>query len=169
MPTLAPQERLQPALLDRLVDDTPEKSQERREDRLITSRLLREAVLRDLEWLLNAAAHSEEQLDPDEYPLVAKSVINFGLPPLSGETASTLDPIELERRIRTAIANFEPRILPGSLKVQALLTDSTLDQHNLVQIQIAGRLWAEPVPLEILMRTEMDLETGDVQVRDISR
>ena len=54
MATLRTQERLQPALLDRLTDDEPGSLQEAVESRVINRNRLRELVLRDLAWLLNA-------------------------------------------------------------------------------------------------------------------
>lgn len=166
MATLAPQERLQPALLDRLVDEDPEKTQEVRDARLITSKRLRQAVLRDLEWLFNAVAATEQRLDAQLYPYAARSVINFGLPPLSGTTASTLDSGDLEKRIRQAIMDYEPRIIASTLKVRALIEGRGMNQHNQIQIEIRGNLWAEPIPIELLLRTAVDLETGETQVQD---
>ena len=51
---LTPQDRLQPALLDRLTDDEPDKKLEPREHRVLSKSRLRQAVLRDLAWLFNA-------------------------------------------------------------------------------------------------------------------
>ena len=48
-----PEEQLQPALLDRLTDDQPDKKLEPRMERVISKRRLRDAVLRDLTWLFN--------------------------------------------------------------------------------------------------------------------
>ena len=48
MPELTPQERLQPALLDRLTDEQPDHAQEPRERRVMSKSRLRQAVLRDL-------------------------------------------------------------------------------------------------------------------------
>ena len=45
-----------------------------------------------------------------------RSVVNFGLPALSGQTASSLDVTDLTRAIREAILDFEPRILPATLR-----------------------------------------------------
>jgi len=53
MAELAPRERLQPSLLDRLTDDEPDQEVESRERRVLSVRGLREGVLRDLAWLLN--------------------------------------------------------------------------------------------------------------------
>ena len=49
-----PQDRLQPALLDRLTDDEPGSREEPVEARVLSKRRLRQSVLRDLAWLLNA-------------------------------------------------------------------------------------------------------------------
>jgi type VI secretion system protein ImpF len=167
MATLTPQERLQPALLDRLMDDARDNPQEVREARLISMRRLRAAVLRDLAWLLNATRPTDE-IDPVRLPYANASVLNYGLPALSGSTASTIDAGNLESRIRQAILHFEPRIIPSTLKVEALVSDMGLDHHNQIQIVIRGKLWAQPVPLEIMLRTAMDLETAQVTIQDVT-
>jgi type VI secretion system protein ImpF len=96
-------------------------------------------------------------------------VLNFGLPALCGETASTLDLIDLEQTIRQAILDFEPRIVPASLQVRALASAAVLEQHNVLSMEIRGHLWALPVPLELLLRTDVDLESGTVEIRDLGR
>jgi type VI secretion system protein ImpF len=162
-----PQERLQPALLDRLTDDEPEQTVEPREQRVMSKNRLRQAVLRDLAWLFNAT-RLDRGLDPVKAPYARRSDINYGLPPLSGSTASSLEIPDLERAIRQAIIDFEPRILPNTLQVKALEIDH-LEHHNLIGIEIHGQLWAQPVPLELLVRTEIDLETGKVEIADLAR
>jgi type VI secretion system protein ImpF len=168
MPELSPQERLQPALLDRLMDNQPEKKLEPREARVMTKGQLRQAVLRDLAWLFNTTKLDSHE-DFTGLPFAERSVINFGLPSLSGETASTLDVIALERAIKQAIIDFEPRITPSTLHVEALVSELQLDRHNVISVQIRGELWAYPVPLELLLRTDVDLETGQVEIRDLAR
>jgi len=167
MAELTPQERLQPSLLDRLTDREPDKQVETREQRVLSKRGLREAVLRDLAWLFNATRLEAGQ-DLSAAPEVRRSVLNYGLPALSGRAATSLDVASLERSIRQAIVDFEPRILPDSLKVTALIQASQLDHHNVVGVQIHGHLWAQPVPLEMLVRTEIDLETGKVEIADLA-
>jgi type VI secretion system protein ImpF len=164
---LPPQDRLQPALLDRLTDDEPEKTLEPREHRVISKAKLRQAVLRDLAWLFNAT-RLESRTSLAHAPYARRSVINFGLPALSGETASTLDITVLERAIRQAILDFEPRILATTLRVRAVVAESVLDHHNVIGVEIHGHVWAQPVPLELLLRTEIDLETGKVQIVDLA-
>jgi type VI secretion system protein ImpF len=127
---------------------------------------LRQAVLRDLAWLFNAT-RLEAGTDLSSAPHVRRSVVNFGLPALSGRAASSIDVIDLERAIRQSILDFEPRILPATLSVRALLQASALDHHNVIGVEIKGQLWAQPVPLELLVRTEIDLETGAVEIADL--
>ena len=167
MAELASRERLQPALLDRLTDDEPDNRQpEPREARVINKNRFRQAVLRDMAWLLNATRMAtREELGGFEH--VEGSVLNYGLPALSGETASTVDVIDLETRVRNAVQLYEPRILPKTLQVRALFSENEMHQHNVVSIEIRGSLWAHPIPLEMLLRTDLDLETGEVRIHDI--
>ena len=160
-----PEERLQPALLDRLTDDEPDKKLEPREQRVMSKSRLRQAVLRDLAWLFNAT-RLERGLDPVRAPHARRSVLCYGLPGLSGSTASSLEVPDLERAIRQAIVDFEPRILPQTLRVKALEIEH-LEHHNVIGVEIHGQLWAQPVPLELLVRTEIDLETGKVEIADL--
>ena len=164
---LTAQDRLQPALLDRLTDDAPEQKLEAREARVVSRTQLRRAVLRDLAWLFNAT-RLESSVNLAPAPHARRSVINFGLPALSGETASTLDIATLERSVRQAILDFEPRILPNTLRVRAVAADSMFEQHNVIGIEIRGFLWAQPTPLELLLRTEIDLETSNIKLLDLA-
>lgn len=166
MPELTPQERLQPALLDRLTDDEPGETLEPRERRVMSKARLRQAVLRDLAWLLNAT-RLESGTTMAKVPHARRSVINFGLPALSGRAASSLDIAGLERSLRQAIVDFEPRIHANTLQVKALLQQDSIDHHNVIGVEIRGELWAQPVPLELFVRTEIDLETGKVEIADL--
>ncbi|NML16548.1 type VI secretion system baseplate subunit TssE [Azohydromonas caseinilytica] len=159
-------DRLQPALLDRLVDDEREHRSEPEERRVMSRAQLRQAVLRDLGWLLNAVqplGHAAVQ----SHPALTDSVLNFGLPPLSGQLASRIDVASLEREIRQAILRYEPRILADTLQVRALEATSVLDTHNVIEFEIRGHLWSQPMPLEILLRTQIDLEAGQVEVKEM--
>jgi type VI secretion system protein ImpF len=158
--------RLQPALLDRLADDRPGERAETEDHRVMSKAQLRQAVLRDLGALFNAVQPLGAEAEP--YARAVDSVLNFGLPPLAGRLASMLDVSMLEGLIRQAITRFEPRILPDTLQVRALEATSVLETHNVIEFEISGHLWAHPVPLEVLLRTQLDLEAGQVRVRDAS-
>lgn len=160
-------ERLQPSLLDRLTDNAPTVLTEPREARVLTKGQLRTAVLRDLAALMNAICLGAGD-DLSAYPEVERSVLNYGMPAFAGETASTLDVHDLEEGIRSAILRFEPRVLPNSLLVEAMATDNGLGWHNVVSVRISAQVWAQPVPLELLLRTEVDLETGQVALAELA-
>ena len=161
MAELTPQERLQPSLLDRLTDEEPGNPREGVDRRIMSLNQLKASVLRDLAWLFNTTA----LFDPDSGAQIAagSSVLNYGLPALAGHTASSVDVHAVEALLADTIATYEPRILRGSLKVRAQLRPEEMD-HNALSFEIEGDLWAEPVPLRLLLSTALDLETGHVKV-----
>ena len=164
MAELTQQERLQPCLLDRITDDEPEKLQESRDQRVVSLRRLREGVLRDLGWLLNAANMASLE-DLTDHPHVAQSVLNYGMPGIAGSLASGIDVVEFERKIYQAIVTFEPRILRDTLKVRLAVAADQMS-HNAMTFEIEGQLWAQPVPQRIYLKTEVDLELGEVKLSD---
>jgi type VI secretion system protein ImpF len=40
--------------------------------------------------------------------------------------------------------------------------------HNAMTFDIEADLWADPLPLHMYMKTEIDLEIGEVQVSEFS-
>ena len=164
MADLTPQERLQPALLDRLTDTDRASTAESRERRVLSIQRLRAGVLRDLAWLMNTG-YLEAIQDLDACPFVRDSVLNFGVPDFAGTTASGVDPARFAKIVRDAIVKFEPRINNRSLKVTANV-DSDRMNRNAMTFNIEGELWAQPTPLALYLKTEIDLETGDVNVSD---
>ena len=154
-------ERIQPCLLDRLTDENPEAVKESRNERVISVKRYREGVLRDLIWLLNAKAHTDRD-GLDEFPEVARSVLNFGTRDLCGLISSSLDLRTMEQEIAEAMRRLEPRINPGSLAVTAVSGSQKF--ANGIAIEIRGDLWAYPVPEQLYIRTEIDLDTGKYTV-----
>jgi type VI secretion system protein ImpF len=163
MAELTQQERLQPSLLDRLTDDNPGSREESRDQRVFSVRRLREVVLRDLGWLMNTT-NLQTHEDLSDYPEVARSVLNYGIGELAGLLSSSLDSIALEQKLRAAIRQFEPRILSHSLKVRVITASEQMNKHALT-FEISGELWAQPIPLQLYLRTDVDLETGQVSVQ----
>jgi len=164
MAELTPQERLQPFLLDRLVDDQPETRHESRERRVMSTKQFRKSVLRDLAFLLNAKCSLRGE-DCVDFPAVAKTVVNYGIPDIAGSTISGISPTDVERSVRNAILQFEPRIIPGTLDVRVLSeTDSA--NINAISLEIRGDLWSLPLPESLYVKTEVDLETGCFELWD---
>lgn len=165
MAELQSQDRLQPALLDRLIDDDPESRVEAPEKRVFTIAKLRQSVLRDINWLFNATQlASADELE--HCPLVANSVVNYGLPALSGTTASSMDLRALEISLRQAIIDFEPRLLADSVRVKAQAVQDGEHRYNKLSFDIECRLWAQPAPIALLLHTDVDLESGMTAVKD---
>ncbi len=162
MAELTQKERLQPSLLDRLRDDEPDNNQESREQRVLSTRQLRESVLRDLAWLFNAIDLASAQ-DLDPYPLAARSVLNYGLPDLAGKAAAGMDITTLERLLRQAIWDFEPRIMKNTVKVRAVMAEDQMNQHA-IAFDIEGQLWVQPLPLPLYVKTVIDLVDGSIKV-----
>jgi len=156
-------ERLQPSLLDRLTDEDPRKKSEGREKRALSLSKYESAVMRDLAWLMNST-NLESVMDLDDYPETANSTLNYGIPSMSGRTLSNSDISDLERSVRKAILNFEPRIQRNSLRVRAM--EDGESRRNSLSFVIEGELWAHPMPLHLLLRTDIDLETGTVLVSE---
>ncbi|TFW31976.1 type VI secretion system baseplate subunit TssE [Massilia horti] len=162
MAELAPRERLQPSLLDRLTDLEPDKAVEARERRVLSLRTLRESVLRDLAWLLNTT-NLLSVSDTPRLPHLANSVLNYGMPDISGIAIAGLDLADLERAIRQAIWDFEPRLIRNSVNVRALSGEA---QHNKIMFEIEGDLWAQPYPERLYLKTEIDLIGASIRLTE---
>lgn len=121
-------------------------------------------MFRDLAWLLNTE-NFESAADLEDYPQVKSSVVNYGIPTLAGRTASGLDLKRVEKQVALAIINFEPRMLKESLSVKALYSFELMSRKTL-SFEINAELWAQPVPLKMYLRTELDLETGTVTIAE---
>lgn len=167
MAELTQQERLQPSLLDRLTDDAPDKQQESREQRVLSLSRIRESVVRDLGWLLNTVK-LEASVDLEAWPEVQKSVVNFGIPDLTGTTINENNTPKLQREVRNAIVAFEPRISPDSLDVRAVIHGEVMSNKALLFI-LQGEMWAKPTPQALYLRTEVDLETGRFLISERAR
>lgn len=132
------------------------------ERRLLSMRRLREAVLRDLGWLLNAAS-IEEVVDLEPYPEVRQSVVNYGLRTQSGRALTSIDPQHAARRIRDAIVRFEPRL--GNVRVTPEEVEDSAGAVTL-SFLIEAELWGQPAAQQLSLRTRLDVDSGDVRVTE---
>ena len=152
-------ERLQPSLLDRLTDDAPDERSESRDSRVIDVRRLREILKRDLAWLLNTS-NSESFIDRETYPNAFSSVLNYGVSPVAGGSTTQRRVETIRQAIIRAVREFEPRLRAETLDV-FLREDENPTQMS-IYFDIRGELWAQPLPMELYLRSEMDLMTGHV-------
>lgn len=160
-------ERLQPSLLDRLTDDAPGDRAETPGQRVIDLRRLREIIRRDLTWLLNTTNHeslleAESGSASDAWPHVTRSVINYGVRELSGDFATGHRASAIRDSIALAIEVFEPRLRPGTLEVR--LVPEAADRQTVLVYDILAEMWAQPVPMELYLRSQFDTDTGEIRL-----
>lgn len=159
MAELTPSEKLQPCLLDRLTDNEPKKKMESRNQRVMSLQKFREAVLRDLLWLLNTHANSE-QSGFDRFEEIPSSVLNFGVQNVAGMTASSLHTDDMQFHLTEALQHFEPRIIPDTVSISAAADPEEMRHGRSLSFEIRGVLWTQPIPESLFIKTELDLETG---------
>jgi type VI secretion system protein ImpF len=132
------------------------------EQRVVSMRKLRESVLRDLNWLLSTASFDTGR-SLEGFPAVMRSVLNYGLKSVAGLGAIGLDPAEVAVRMQRTLEFFEPRL--SHVRVTPEPQDKNSDGHAL-KFRIEAELWGQPVPQQLLLRTQIDVETADVVVTD---
>jgi type VI secretion system protein ImpF len=159
MPTIEGEARLTISVLDRLLDYEPNTSREAKPSRLQNLRQLKDAVRRDLEWLLNT--RQVANLSP-HLKEVNSSVAAFGLPDFTELNAEKADDQkEMRRRIEETIRLFEPRL--GSVVVTFQPSDST---ERVMRFRINAHLQIDPEPEPITFDTMVQIGRGQYVVRE---
>ncbi len=122
-------------------------------------RYYKEALKRDLEWLLNTRQPPIPELV--EYPLAKASVINFGLPDITSlGLSSASDHGRLRKAIEVCLRNFEPRLMD----VRVTLEGSDMTDRRL-RFHIEGNMKLDPAPEEISFDTVLELSSGEYKVK----
>jgi type VI secretion system protein ImpF len=160
----AARERLQPSLLDRLTDHAPTSGRETFDHQTLSMPQLRQAVLRDIGWLLNTTSLGTTE-DLSAYPLASRSTVNYGAPGFTGTTGAPDRLNALEARLVAALRAFEPRIRPETLSIRLRRGGGDAATPTL-RFDIAGELWAHPVPQQLFLETAVELETRTAAVTD---
>lgn len=149
------------SVLERLIDRDPAAPADAPASRASSVRQLKNALRRDLEWLLNTR-RTPEPAGP-EYEHLERSLFNYGLPDITSlQWNSGRDRQRLARMIETVVATFEPRLdrvkvipldAPGGGSIQVL------------RFQIEGLLLMDPSPEHISFDTVLQLSSGEYQVK----
>jgi type VI secretion system protein ImpF len=122
-------------------------------------RYFKEALKRDLEWLLNTRQPPLPQLA--EYPMAKASIINFGLPDITSlGLASASDHRRLRLAIETCLRNFEPRLMDVRVTLEG---SDTADRR--LRFHIEGNMKVDPAPEEISFDTVLELSSGEYKVK----
>jgi type VI secretion system protein ImpF len=139
---------------------------------VVSTRVLREAVRRDIEALFNTERlesslmltdrESEGGAGPPrlaDFPEVRRSVVNYGVPAFAGRSSRDFDREALARELKAVLAAFEPRLKESATKV----TVTTSDKAAGLSIEIDGLLIMSPAPERLRLRTMIDLDTGSAR------
>jgi type VI secretion system protein ImpF len=147
------------SVLDRLIDSEPRNSHEVPLTRAQSVRLLKEAVRRDLEWLLNTRLIA---VPPDpRLREVNRSVYVYGLPDFTAY--SLLNPADrnkLLRELHLAIKNFDPRLA----RVRIIPVDISGVNTRTLRFRIEALLLMDPAPEHISFDTILQLTSGEYEV-----
>ena len=101
-------------------------------------------------------------MDRDMYPMVAKSVINYGLPPLAGEHMAIKSWFVFDSFVLHTILDCEPRMWPASLNIYpAKMKDKDANKaYNMMSFMVKGQIYLEPYPMEFTVQSILDLESN---------
>lgn len=153
--------RVQLPLLDRLIDQEPERAQDPHVSPGEAMALLRASVRRDLEALLNARRKFRSW--PPCLSALDTSPLAYGIPDCTA--GSFDDPREreaLRAEIEATIRRFEPRFMRVSV---ALLDADRKSLGATLRLRIDAMLHADPAPEAVAFDTLVDAVTADVVVR----
>jgi type VI secretion system protein ImpF len=124
-----------------------------------STRFFRDALKRDLEWLMNTRQPPLPELAG--YPGARASVINYGLPDISAlGLSNAADHRTLRLAIETCLRNYEPRLMDVQVTVQG---SDTTDRR--LRFHIEGNMKLDPAPEEISFDTVLELTSGEYKVK----
>lgn len=121
--------------------------------------LLKQNVLRDLEWLLNTR-QTASPAGP-EHPNLRRSAFNYGLRDIATFSAdASTTPGELRRTIEDTIELFEPRLTD----VRVTLVDPGSSTDRRVQFLVEGTLRTDPEPERVEFDTVLEIASKRFEV-----
>jgi type VI secretion system protein ImpF len=147
----------QQSLLDRLSDD-PEHGQHLTWGESV--RALKQAVRRDLEWLLNT--RRTIQPAPASCPEVRRSLYRYGLPDYSARSREEREnAVALAREVEETIALFEPRLAGARVTLAETPED---DGGRRLHFVIEALLRVDPTPERVVFDTVLDVPKNEFEV-----
>ena len=153
--------RVQLPLLDRLIDDAPDRERDAPMASTEAMQHLRQSVRRELEALLNARRRWRST--PRDMTELPASPIGYGIPDFAAgvfNNEGERDRLRLE--IEATIRRFEPRFL--SVRVHLTETEQRLDAS--LRLRIEAVLHADPAPEQVTFDTIVDTVNDNVRIRD---
>ena len=150
------------SVLDRLIDNDPNESQDPPRSQSASLADLKRSVRRDLEWLLNTRNHTQDfDGTLEEAP---RSVAFYGLPDFTSVSAkNSAEQLRMAKAIENALAYFEPRF--SGLKV---LMEPVSNVDRSLKFRIEATLEVEPTPEAVVFDTVLQLGSGNFTVNGSS-
>lgn len=151
--------RITPSVLDRLIDHEPQSSREAPASRSQSLIDLKQAVKRDLEWLLNARQVVGGL--PPELKELGRSLAAYGLPDFTAVSVkSPADQMRMQRALEMAISAFEPRLENITVSLSPVL-----DLEHKLRFRIDARIKVEPAPEPVTFDTVLQASTNQYVVK----
>ncbi len=151
---------VQQPLLERLQDDRPDLAGDPTRTWGDSLRLLKDAVRRDLEHLLNTRQVGEG--DADAFPELERSMLYYGIPDLSSVGRDSPDALaRLARSLERAITLHEPRL--ENVRIVVAPRDS--GPMSEVRFAVEAMLRLDPSPERVSFDTVLTKGSGEVAVR----
>jgi type VI secretion system protein ImpF len=148
------------SVLDRLLDYEPEISREPIASRSKSLRQLKQAVRRDLEWLLNTRQVPDGI--PPELKETLNSVASYGLPDFTHLSMESGDDQKfVKREIEELVRRFEQRLEGVIVSVEPVRSS-----ERLLRFRIDARLKVDPAPEPITFDTVLQLGSGQYTVSE---
>jgi type VI secretion system protein ImpF len=160
MPRAESELDLRPSILDRLIDREPRVSSEPTPHRTQHLALIKDAVKRDLEWLLNSRQLVADR--PAELEQLAQSLLNYGLPDFAASMLNNpQDQDRMRRSVEEAIARFDPRLS----RVRVTLIENR-EYDRTLRFRIDAMLEVEPAPEPITFDSVFELSRRAFVVKE---
>lgn len=151
--------RVTPSVLDRLLDYEPELSREPLASRAKSLRQFKQAVRRDLEWLLNTRQIAGGL--PTDLKETNDSLAAYGLPDFTTlSIESDVDLKQIKREVEETIRRFEQR-----LENVVVSFEAGRPAERGLHFRIDARLKVDPAPEPITFDTVLQLGSGQYLVR----
>lgn len=146
--------------LDRLITEDPGGAVDLYLSRSESVRRLKDALRRDLEWLLNTRRIA---VPPDESLVeVNRSLYVFGLPDFTAfSLSSPKDQAKLVRLLQATLKLFEPRLANTRVVPLGAGAQGTRTLH----FRIEGLLIMDPAPEHVSFDTVLELSRGEYEVK----
>ena len=136
-----------------------ERSKERRHG--TDEGTLRSHLNRDLASLMNTV-NLDATVPLDEYPYLAKSIVNYGFGDLTNVADKANGPQIIADQIKRTLCHYEPRLIPETVEVIASEDNDIVT--NRLTFDISGEMAASPVDIPLQFIAELDEGVGRIQM-----